>query len=149
LRIAPLGNRFETRFWFWRGFYDPSGRATSTGASRKPSTRKDVIMDTVMATTAQVYAHITKDPDVCGGKACIDGTRIRVMDIVCLHKEGYTPERMLNAFATASPLTLGQVHAALTYYYDHKGEIEASLAEDETLVAEHDRKRAEYLSRRR
>jgi len=106
-------------------------------------------MDSVMATTAnkQVYAHITKDPKVYGGKACIDGTRIRVMDIVCLLEEGYTPEKMLNVFAT--PLTLGQVHAALTYYYDHKDEIEASFAKDEKIVAEYDRKRAEYLSRRR
>ena len=106
-------------------------------------------MDSVMATTANkhVYAHITKDPEVCGGKACIDGTRISVADIVCLLDEGYSPERMLNVFAT--PLTLSQVHAALTYYYDHKDEIEASFAEDEKIVAEHDRKRAEYLSRRR
>jgi uncharacterized protein (DUF433 family) len=102
-----------------------------------------------MATTAQVYAHITKDPGVCGGKACIDRTRIRVMDIVCLHEEGYAPEQMLNEFATATPLTLGQVHAALTYYYEHKEEIEASFAEDEKVAVEHDRKRAEYLSRRR
>ena len=102
-----------------------------------------------MATTTSkhVYAHITKDPEVCGGKACIDSTRISVADIVCLLDEGYTPDRMLNVFAT--PLTLSQVHAALTYYYDHREEIEASFAEDEKIVAEHDRKRAEYLSRRR
>ena len=102
-----------------------------------------------MATTANkhVYAHITKDPEVCGGQACIDGTRISVADIVCLLDEGYSPERMLNVFATA--LTLSQVHAALTYYYDHREEIEASFAEDEKIVAEHDRKRAEYLTRRR
>jgi uncharacterized protein (DUF433 family) len=102
-----------------------------------------------MATTTSkhVYAHITIDPEVCGGKACIDGTRISVADIVCLLDEGYTPDRMLNVFAT--PLTLSQVHAALTFYYDHKEEIEASFAEDEKIVAEHDRKRAEYLSRRR
>ncbi len=105
-------------------------------------------MDSAMATTAQVYAHITKDPEVCGGKACIDGTRIRVMDIVCLQEEGYTPEQMLSAFATATPLRLSQVHAALTYYYDHKEEIEASFDEDEKIAAEHDRKRLEYLSRR-
>ncbi len=24
------------------------------------------------------YAHVTKTPGVCGGKACIDGTRVRV-----------------------------------------------------------------------
>jgi len=88
-----------------------------------------------MATTTskQVYAHISKDAEVCGGRACIDGTRIRVMDIVGLHQHGYTPEQMLNVYAT--PLTLAQVHAALTYYYDHPGEIDASNKEDEEVVA--------------
>ena len=93
------------------------------------------MMDVVMATTTskQVYAHISKDAEVCGGRACIDGTRIRVMDIVGLHQHGYTPEQMLNVYATS--LTLAQVHAALTYYYDHPGEIEASNKEDEEVVA--------------
>ena len=86
-----------------------------------------------MATTAQVYAHISKDPEVCGGKACIDGTRIRVMDIVGLHQHGYTPEKMLNVYSI--PLTLAQVYAALTYYYDHPEEIEASFQEDREVVA--------------
>ena len=85
-----------------------------------------------MATTAQVYAHITKDPEVCGGKACIDGTRIRVMDIVGLHRHGYTPEKMLNVYS--APLTLAQVYAALTYYYDHPEELEASFQEDQEVV---------------
>jgi uncharacterized protein (DUF433 family) len=96
-------------------------------------------------TTSMFYAHITKDPDVCGGKACIDGTRIRVMDIVALESEGYAPEKMLNVFAV--PLTLGQVHAALAYYYDHKDEIEASFAEQEQGEKESERKRAEFLKR--
>lgn len=59
-----------------------------------------------MATTAskQVYAHITKDPGVCGGKPCIDGARIGVADIVCLLDEGYNPERMLTT-GSAIPLS--------------------------------------------
>ena len=102
-----------------------------------------------MATAALAtagYAHITSNPRVCGGKACIDGTRIRVMDIVCLEREGKKPEEMQRVFAT--PLTLGQVHAALSYYYDHRDEIEASFAEEEGIEAEIDRDRAEYLARR-
>lgn len=87
-----------------------------------------------MATTARVYAHIAKDPDVCSGKAVIEGTRIRVMDIVGLHRHGNTPEKMLTVYS--SPLTLAQVYAALTYYYDHPEEIEASLQEDQEAVAE-------------
>lgn len=96
-------------------------------------------------TTHTAYAHITKDPEICGGRACIDDTRVRVMDIVALEREGYTPEKMRDAFAVA--LTLGQVHAALSYYYDHKDEIEASFAEAHESAIESERKRAEFLKR--
>ena|SRR6188508_1218419 len=100
-----------------------------------------------MATVAKTaYAHITKDPKVCGGKACVDATRIRVMDIVELQREGKTPEEMVHAFAV--PLTLAQVHAALAFYYDHRGEIDASFAEDDAWEGEHDRARADHLTHR-
>lgn len=69
-----------------------------------------------MSTTViAVFAPITKDPEVCVGRACIDDTRTRigVMDIVALEREGHVPQKMLNVFAV--PLTLGQIHAALTY----------------------------------
>ena len=88
-----------------------------------------------MATAAKtVYAHIALNPEVCGGKVRIDGTRIRVMDIVGLHRHGRTPEQMLNVYGT--PLTLAQIHAALAYYYDHQDDIEASFEEDEEIEAE-------------
>jgi uncharacterized protein (DUF433 family) len=103
-------------------------------------------MNLVMSTAAKtVYSHVTKDPEVCGGKACIDGTRIRVMDIVSLKRQGYTPEKMLEAFPS---LNLAQVYAALSYSYEHPEEIEASFAEDRTWEADHERDKAEYLSRK-
>lgn len=101
----------------------------------------------VMATAAKTaYAHIAKDPKVCGGKACLDDTRVRVMDIVELEREGKKPEEMLHVFAV--PLTLAQVHAALAYYYDHREEIEASFAEDDGWEEDHERVKAEHLARR-
>ena len=54
---------------------------------------------------------------------------------------------MLNVFGT--PLTLSQIHAALAYYYDHRDKVDASVAEEERIAVEYERKRAEYLSRRR
>jgi len=59
-----------------------------------------------------VYSHITKIPGVCGGRPAIDHTRVRVLNIVYLLKEGYRPERMLEQY---SDLNLAQVHAALAY----------------------------------
>ena len=40
------------------------------------------------AKTSISSPHVTKTPGVCGGKACIDGTRIRVNNVVFLHKSG-------------------------------------------------------------
>jgi uncharacterized protein (DUF433 family) len=97
-----------------------------------------------MATAAKAsYGHITHDPRVLRGRACIDDTRIRVLDIVQLLHEGRKPEEMLNTFAV--PLTLAQVHAALAYYYDHPQEIEEAYRESEHWEAEYERDRAAYL----
>jgi len=84
--------------------------------------------DGALATVPRVvYPHITKDPGVRAGRACIDGTRIAVIDIVSILKEGRRPEEMVNVFA--SPLSLAQVYAALAYYYDNTNEIDAAVAE--------------------
>ena len=89
-------------------------------------------MTSVMATPVKiVYAHITHNPKVLGGRACIDNTRIRVLDIVQLLREGKKPEEMLNVFAVR--LTLAQVHAALAYYYDYPDEIETGLPRQRAL----------------
>jgi uncharacterized protein (DUF433 family) len=99
-----------------------------------------------MATAAKAfYGHITHNPRVLGGRACIDDTRIRVLDIVQLLQEGRRPEEMLDVFAV--PLTLAQVHAALAYYYDHPQEVEEAYRDGERWEAEYERDRAEYLGR--
>ena len=103
-------------------------------------------MSLVMATAAKAvsYPHIEKTPGVRGGKACIEGTRIAVVDIVLLHRRGYRPEEMLDYYVR--PLTLAQVHSALVYYYDHPEEIEAYFEDSHKAAAELEAARAEYLS---
>jgi uncharacterized protein (DUF433 family) len=100
-----------------------------------------------MAATATqaVYSHITKQPGVRAGKACIDNTRIAVADVVALLKAGKAPDEMRVAYPC---LSLAQIHAAISYYYDHPDEIEATFAEDDAAAAEHERRRADYLARR-
>jgi uncharacterized protein (DUF433 family) len=59
---------------------------------------------------------------VCGGKACIAGTRIRVMDVVFLHDHaGTRPEEIIHVWDGG--VTLADVHAALAYALDHPDEI--------------------------
>lgn len=97
------------------------------------------------ATTKVTYAHIVKEPGYCGGKAAIDATRVRVNNVAFLHKQGKAPEEILVEYPD---LTLGQVHGALAYYYDHKDEIEAELAADEGSDERYERRKADASNRR-
>src|SRR5438445_9703419 len=90
-----------------------------------------------------VLAHITKNPKVCGGSACVDNNRIRVIDIVQAHSEGYTAEQIQNLFALR--LTLAQVYSALAYEDDHRLEIVAEYAAQEKAFEEGVRAQEEYL----
>jgi uncharacterized protein (DUF433 family) len=101
-----------------------------------------------MAATAPelVFSHITKNPKVCGGAACIDATRIRVIDIVQAQSEGYSPEDIQKLFAV--PLTLAQVYSALAYADENRDEIDALYAELEALGERIERDREEYLKGR-
>lgn len=92
-----------------------------------------------------VYSHITKIPGVCGGKATIDGRRVRVMDIVILHQEGYTPKEMLEDYDF---LNLAQIHAALSYYYENPEEIEAQLKADREWDERFEGQKAEFLKKK-
>src|SRR5207237_3714328 len=76
-----------------------------------------------------IVEHITKTPDVCGGKACIAGHRIRVMDIVVWHEmRGYCADEIVDMFPG---ITLADVYAALAYYFDHREELEADFRKDD------------------
>lgn len=99
-----------------------------------------------MATAAKVvYSHITKQPDVRGGKACIDDTRIAVADVAVLLEQGLGDRQIVERYPS---LNLAQVHAAISYYYENRQELQKDLAEDDDAEPEHERRKAEYLSRR-
>ena len=77
--------------------------------------------------------HIAISEDVAGGKPRIAGHRITVQHIVIWH------ERMgLSADEIASNhgLSLAEIYAALTYYYDHRQEIDEAILADESYVSE-------------
>ena len=65
--------------------------------------------------------HITKTPGICGGKACIAGHRIRVLDIAIYHDAGQSAAEIVELFPS---ITEADVHAAIAYYLDHREEIE-------------------------
>jgi len=77
--------------------------------------------------------HIAISEDVAGGKPRIAGHRITVQHIVIWH------ERMglsADEIASNQGLTLAEIYAALTYYYDHRQEIDEAILADESYVVE-------------
>jgi uncharacterized protein (DUF433 family) len=80
-----------------------------------------------------VYGHITRTPGICGGKPRLAGHRIKVQHIAVDHEELHmTPEQIVAAYPT---LTLGEVHAALAYFFDHRREILKDIKADRKYVA--------------
>jgi len=76
-------------------------------------------------------AHIFLDDQ---GRACIDDTGFRVSMVVRDHAgpDGYNPEQLCEHYPHA--LTLSRVYAALSYYYDHKAEIDAEIEAEDRYV---------------
>lgn len=84
-----------------------------------------------MTAEAVLDRHIAITPGVAGGKPHIVGHRITVQNIVIWH------ERMglsADEIATEYNLTLADIYAALAYYYDHRGEVDASIQSDEDFI---------------
>jgi uncharacterized protein (DUF433 family) len=76
--------------------------------------------------------HVETKPNVCGGRPCIVGTRIRVQDIyVCHELKGMTTDEILGAYPSIS---LADIHAALAYYHDHRDEINRQMQEEREFV---------------
>ena len=81
-----------------------------------------------------IREHIVSTPDTCGGKPRIAGSRIRIKDVVVWHdRQGMTPSEIVSKWPH---LTLASIYAALAYYHDHREEINADLAADETWYEE-------------
>jgi uncharacterized protein (DUF433 family) len=82
--------------------------------------------------TTALDGHIEVDD---AGVARIAGTRIKVIHLVMEKRANQaTPEELAQHFPS---LSLGQVYAALSFFYDHQAELEAQIqqsldAEDKT-----------------
>lgn len=83
--------------------------------------------------TQAVATHIEIHPNRDGQpRAYIAGTRVRVQDVsVMAEVQGKSPDEIVQALPH---LTLAQVHAALSYYFDHRDAIVREMREDEDFV---------------
>lgn len=81
--------------------------------------------------TLTLDSHIEITPGILGGKPRIAGHRISVQNVVNWHEHlGMSADEI----ATEYKLTLGEVYAALAYYYDHKAELDEHFRRDEEFV---------------
>lgn len=82
--------------------------------------------------TKPEHPHIERKPGVCGGEPIIKGTRFPVRSIVeYIYQEGRTPEEMIRSW---THLTLAQIYDALSFYHDHKGEIDRLIRKNQELA---------------
>ncbi len=84
-----------------------------------------------MDTVKTEHPHVIRKPGVCGGSPIIRGTRITVRLLASQIRGGATPDEIIRAYPH---LSLAQVYDALSYYFDHRQEIDQEL-EDNTLRA--------------
>ncbi|MDN3515528.1 MAG: DUF433 domain-containing protein [Candidatus Brocadia sp.] len=78
------------------------------------------------------HPYIIKKKDIQGGKPIIRGTRIPVSIIIVWYKTGKEIYEILDMYPQLTP---SQIHDALSYYYDHKKELEEEIAliQDESI----------------
>ncbi len=86
-----------------------------------------------MATETLLDQHIEITPGVAGSKPRIAGHRITVQNVAIWHEWiGLSADEI----ATEHGITLGDVYAALAYYYDHRTAIDHSIHADQAFIEE-------------
>ena len=85
-------------------------------------------MPTVLKTE---HPHIVRLEGVCGGEPVIDGLRVTVRHVATLYMRGET----VREIAEALDITEAQVVHALSYFFDHRDEITALMAQEEQAHA--------------
>ena len=78
------------------------------------------------------WGYIVQDEGICGGQPRIVDTRLKVQLIALEYDRlGWTPDQICDAHPG---ITLAQVHAAISYYYDHKEDIDRTIREDQEFA---------------
>lgn len=84
-----------------------------------------------MAATVLSIDAIVSDPTIRGGRPTIAGRSVTVSDLVARYLQwGASPEELAAQFK----LALGEVHAALAYYYLNKSAIDDEMRHDQATA---------------
>ncbi len=87
----------------------------------------DILLHRIFDRRKRTPRGVTKTPGVCGGRACIEGTRMPVWSLVNHRILGFTDEEILYNFPTITPDDLKNIWA---YYHSHKEEIDEDIREN-------------------
>ena len=85
-----------------------------------------------MTTENLQTCYIVKTPNICSGEPRIKDSRIKVEHIVYEYVHQQMSPR--DIWEAHPHITLAQIHAALSYYYDHRREIDRNIIEGEDLA---------------
>jgi uncharacterized protein (DUF433 family) len=86
----------------------------------------DVLLKRIFARRKNKPRGITKTPGVCGGRACIEGTRMPVWSLVNHRLLGFADEEILYSLPTMTP---DDLNSAWAYYEANKAEIDEDIRE--------------------
>src|SRR3989304_3534200 len=84
-------------------------------------------MSTKVLKKETIHPYITRNPKICGGEPILHGTRISVRLIVEWENAGKSVDEVIAMYPHISH---AQVYDALSYYYDHKKEIDIYIKEN-------------------
>jgi uncharacterized protein (DUF433 family) len=79
------------------------------------------------ATTVEIGTLLWMMPSASGGRLCLAGTGISVVQISCLYNEGLTPQEIAESYPT---LDLPRIHAAIAHYLANKSAMDAQMEAD-------------------
>jgi uncharacterized protein (DUF433 family) len=68
---------------------------------------------------AKLAERITVDPEQCGGRPCIRGMRIRVIDVLDLLANGLTPEQVMEELPDLEPADIAACLRFASRRLDH------------------------------
>jgi uncharacterized protein (DUF433 family) len=79
------------------------------------------------------HPYVHRKLGVCGGSPVIRGTRFPVRSVVIyVLRQGMTPEEVVREWPH---LKLEHVYDALSYYYDHRNEVDRDIRHADRLFA--------------
>lgn len=82
-----------------------------------------------MTETVHRISELVSDPAIHNGQPTIKNSQVRVIDVVLGHdpKDIQSPQKNAEQFG----VHVGQIHAALAFYYTHKAEFDEQIKREQ------------------